>query len=99
MRSQVTDPETSSGDARPASVRRPSPPARSDARATPIILPAIVMRAAPGPRSDWPVLVAARRATEEAWTDFLDGDASVYDLMRARNRLEVICRRVSSIPR
>ena len=33
---------------------------------------------------------------EETWADFLEGDASVYDLMRARRQLDVLLRRRST---
>jgi hypothetical protein len=73
------------------------PEASEDTRATPIMLPAIVPRAVPRPANDWPVLVAARRAAEDAWSDFLEGEASVYELMRARNYLSIlISRRVAN---
>jgi hypothetical protein len=52
-----------------------------------------MLRAAPGPDSDWPVLVAAHREAEETWADFLEGDASVYDLMRAQRLIDVLMRR------
>jgi len=91
VRTHVTDPEASAGDERTVLLR---PAAREDTRATPIMLPAIVMRPpSPPPENDWPVLVAARRAAEDAWIDFLEGEASVYELMRARNTLSVLIRR------
>lgn len=80
---------TTGVDARP--VARQSQ-GRPSARATPIILPAIVPRAAPCPEVDWPILVYARREALETWADFLEGDASVYDLMRARRRLDLLLR-------
>ena len=90
MRSDVTDTQASPGDGRTIPMH---PDAREDTRATPLMLPAIVMRPPPPPATDWPVLVAARRAAEDAWADFLEGEASVYELMRARNYLSVLIRR------
>jgi hypothetical protein len=83
----VTGIESSTDDALRTAGRPPTGPGD---RATPFILPAIVPRAAPAPDSDWPVLVAAHREAEETWADFLEGDASVYDLMRARRQIDVL---------
>ncbi|MHC4249294.1 MAG: hypothetical protein ACYS9X_09225 [Planctomycetota bacterium] len=90
MRSEVTGFESSTDDALQTAGR---PPAGPGDRATPLILPAVMLRAAPGPDSDWPVLVAAHREAEETWADFLEGDASVYDLMRAQRLIDVLMRR------
>ena len=90
MRSQVTGVESPTGGTPDAPVRSRAAPAD---RATPLVLRAIAPRATPAPGSDWPVLVAARREAEETWADFLEGDASVYDLMRARRQLDFLIRR------
>ena len=88
MRAEIEGPEVAVDRARAS---RGSPSARRDHRRTPVILPAVAPSA--GADEDWRVLVAALQAAEETWADFLEGHASVFELVRAHRQIELLCRR------